>query len=187
MTTARAAFEALDAYQNGDMPAAEASGFEEELFAAAAVDAADEASFVDRLSLIGQYLAPRAGFDVGSSRARVDALIAAGLRVQLFEPEPAPVMRAPPIDPNAEIVVSHFRIDVRGFDSVDVMVETPDGTQLKTLRDVSWDATDGTIYMVCEAPLARISLQQWHLRSHVIGRRAGQQHTIAVFETVVTP
>lgn len=187
MTHELAPFEALDAYQSGEMSEAEAAGFEEELFAAAAAGAAAEALFVDRLSLKGQYLARRGGWDFGSSRVRVDELIAAGLRVQVLEPEPGlpgePV-RIPKINDDAEIVASRFAIDVRGFDSVRVIVEKPDGTELKTFRDIGFDPTDGSVYAVCEAPLARISAQQKHLRTRVIGTRAGDDHVIAVFETI---
>lgn len=190
MTDERAAFEALDAYQTGEMPEAEAASFEEELFAAAAVGDAAEALFVDRLSLIGQYLAPRGGWDIGSTRARVDQLIAAGLRVQVLDPEPGPPgepLRMPPIDDDAEIVATRVAIDVRGYDSVRVIVEKPDGTELKTFRDIGFDPTDGHVYAVCEAPLARISARQKHVRSRVIGTRAGSDHVIAVFETVAGP
>jgi hypothetical protein len=186
----RADFEALDAYQSGEMSEAEATTFEEELFANAAAGAAAEAHFVDRLSRIGLYLAGRGGWDFGSSRARVDELIAAGLRVQLLEPEPGlpgEPIRMPKINDDAEIVASWFAIDVRGFDSVRVIVEKPDGTELKTFRDIGFDPTDGSIYAVCEAPLARIWAQQKHLRSRIIGTRAGLDHVVAVVETVTGP
>jgi hypothetical protein len=190
MSDQRAPFEALDAYQTGDMPEAEAASFEEELFAAAAAGSADEAHFVDRLSLIGQYLWPRGGWDFGSTRARVDELIAAGLRVQVLYPEPGPPgepARIPEIDDDAEIVATHIAIDVRGYDSVRAIVEKPDGTELKTFRDVGFDPVDGSMYALCEAPLARISAQQRHVRTRVIGTRAGFDHVIAVFETVTGP
>lgn len=187
MTDAGAPFEALDAYQTGVMPDAEAVAFEEELFAAAAAGTADEVALVDRLSLIGRYLAARGGWDIGSSRARVDELIAAGLRVQMLEPQPAgpgqPLVLAA-IDADAEIVVTHVPIDVRGYDSVDVIVEKPDGAPLKTFRDIGFDPLDGTVYALCEAPLARISAQQPHICSRVIGTRDGSQHLIASFEVV---
>lgn len=190
MSSERTPFQALDAYQSGDMPDAEATGFEEELFSAAASGAGvtlEEAEFIDRVSLIGQYLAPRGGWDFGSSRARVDALIAAGLRVQVIDPQPGQPFQVPKIDDDAEIVATHIAIDVRGYDSVRVLVEKPDGTELKVFRDIGFDPTDGTVYAVCEAPLARISARQTQLRSHVIGTRAGRDHVIAVFETVADP
>jgi hypothetical protein len=187
VSDSRAPFDALDAYQAGVMAEPEAAAFEEQLFSAAADGAAHEAQLVDRLSLIGRYLHVRGGWDVGSSRVRVDELIAAGLRVQMLVPEPGgpgqPLI-VPRIDDDAEIVVTHVAIDVRGYDSVDVIIEKPDGTPLKTFRDIGFDPTDGTVYAVCEAPLARISAQQSHICSRVIGTRAGSAHVIASFEIV---
>lgn len=184
MSDPRQPFEALEQYQSGGMPDADAAGFEEELFAAAAAGTAEEASFVDRVSLIARYLEPRGGLDIGSTRARVDQLLASGLRVQLIDPEPAPSVQMPPLDPDAEIIITHVAVDVRGYDSVDVVIETPDGNQLKTFRDIGWDPEDGTLYAVCEGHLARISAQVPRVVSRIVGTRAGQKHEIAVFESV---
>jgi hypothetical protein len=187
MSETRAPFEALDAYQTGAMSDAEAAGFEEELFAAAAAGGAGEAQFVDRVSLIGQYLAPRGGWDFGSPRARIDQLIAAGHRVQVLEPLPSPPgapFLIPPIDDDAELVATYIPIDVRGYDSVRVIIEKPDGTELKVFRDIGFDPNDGSVYALCEAPLARISARQKHLRARVIGTREGLDHVITVFETL---
>src|SRR5690242_8352997 len=111
MSDPRKPFEALEEYQTGAMPDADAAGFEEELFAAAAAGTAEEASFVDRLSLIARYLEPRGGLDIGSTRARVDQLLSSGLRVQLIDPEPAPSVQMPPLDPDAEIIITHVAVD----------------------------------------------------------------------------
>lgn len=184
MSGHRQPFEALEDYQSGGMSDADAAGFEEELFAAAAAGNADEASFVDRIALIARYLEPRGGFDIGSTRARVDELLASGLRVQLIDPPPAAEVKMPPLDPEAELVITHIAVDVRGYDSVDVVIETPDGTELKTFRDVGWDPHDGTLYAVCEGPLARLSAQVPRVISRVIGTRMGEKHQIAVFESV---
>lgn len=187
MSEPREAFADLDDYQLGTMDAAEAASFEEELFAAAAAGSADEAAFIDKISLLQQYLAPRGGLDIGSTRQRVEQVIASGLRVQVVAPEPAPVMQLPPIDPDAEIVVTHLPLDVRGWDAVDVEVSRKDGTLLKTFRDVNHDPEDGSLYALCEAPLARISTFNGHIVSRVIGHRAGKAETIAIFETIGAP
>jgi hypothetical protein len=162
----------------------EATAFEEELFLAAATGAAQEATFLDKVSRIMRHLAPRGGLDVGSSRARVDELIASGLRVQVMEPKRARVTTFPKIDDDAELVITHVPVDVRGYDSVDVIVERPDGENLKVFRDVGWDPIDGTVYAVCEAPLARIAAAVGIIHSRVIGYRAGQPHVIAEFDTI---
>jgi hypothetical protein len=169
------------------MSETEAARFEDELFEAAASGTAAEVAFVDHVGLLSRYLEPRAGFDMGSSRARVEQLLAAGLRVQLIDPEPAPIVRLPAIDPDAEIVVTHVRIDVRGYDSVDAVLKKPDGTELKTIRDVGWDPDDGTMYAVCEGPLARLSATVPRVISQLIGIKDGERREIAVFEAVNTP
>jgi hypothetical protein len=188
MTERDAAFEAFDAYVTGEMSDADAAGFEEELFATAAAGNAAEASFVDHVSRIGAFLLPRGGFDIGSGRARVDALLASGLRVQLLTAGPEAlvgnVYHLPRIEDQAEIVVTHLPLDLRGYDSVNVIVEKADGTELKTFRDVSWDPNDGSVYAVCEAPLARISAAVGLVRTRVIGKRNGLEQPIAEFETI---
>jgi hypothetical protein len=189
--TNRGAFETLDAYLSGEMPEADALGFEAELFAAAETGAASEAVFVDQVSRIGRYLIGHCGFDIGSGRAQVDALIAQGLRVQLLTAGPetlvGKVYQLPKISDDAQIVVTHFPLDLRGHDSVDVVVEKPDGTLLKRFREVGWDPEDGTVYAVCEAPLARIWAAAGLVRSTVLGKRDGQEHVIAVFESMTAP
>jgi hypothetical protein len=180
-------FERLDDYQLGAMSDADAAAFEDELFAAAAAGAADEAAFVDRVSLIGQYLAPRGGLDIGSSRQRVEQLIAAGYRVQIMAPEPAERIHFPPIEPDAELIVTQIKLDLRGWDALDVIVERPDGTELKTFRDVSCDPESGNIYALCEAPLARISLLNRHIVTRIMGTRAGKREEIGRFEAFASP
>jgi hypothetical protein len=182
-----APFEDFDGYLNGQMPDDEAATFEEEMFAAAAVggEASEDAQFVDRLARYSAYLIPRGGFDIGSTRADVERLLASGLRVQLMESDPIDPRRLAAIRDDAEIIITHIPIDVRGYDSVDVVVTKPDGTLLKTFRDIGWEPSDGSLYAVCEAPLARISAQQRHIFSQVVGHRDGAKHTIARFETLM--
>ncbi|RYZ06614.1 MAG: hypothetical protein EOO73_15020 [Myxococcales bacterium] len=187
MTTERAPFEALDAYQSGHMADDEAAAFEEELFLAAGAGTAQEATFLDKMSRILRHLAPRGGLDVGSSRAQVDELIASGLRVQVIEPKRARVATYPKIEDDAELVVTHVPIDVRGYDSVDVIIEKPDGEHLKIFRDIGWDPLDGTVYAVCEAPLARIAAAVGVIHSRIIGYRAGEPSVIAEFDTIAQP
>jgi hypothetical protein len=183
--------QALDAYQSGEMSDPDAAGFEEELFDAAGNGVAAELDFVDRVARFGRFLDSRGGFDIGSSRARVDQLIAQGLRVQVLaagaENLVDGVFHLPKISDDAQIVVTHVPLDVRGYDSVDVVIEKVGGAVLKRFRDIGWDPADGSVYAVCEAPLARISAQAGHVRSTVLGKRAGQEHVIAVFETMTAP
>ena len=188
MTAPPAPFERLDDYQTGVMSEADARDFEDELFTSAGNGSAAELDFVDRVSRWGHHLVGRGGFDIGSTRARVDELIAKGLRVQLLAAGPENlvdgVFQLPKIDDDAQIVVTHLPLDVRGYDSVDVIVEKADGTLLKRFREIGWEPSDGTLYAVCEAPLARISAAVGHVRSTVLGKRGGQEHVIATFESM---
>jgi hypothetical protein len=185
VSQSREPFSELVDYESGELSAAEAAELEERLFAAAAAGQAADAAFVDKISLIGQYLLPRGGFDIGSSRARVDALIAAGLRVQLVDPEPAEIVEIPAVADDTEIFVTLLRMDVRGYDSVDAVIQKPDGTELKTFRDIGCDPETGYVYAVCEAPLARISAKQRHVVTRVIGTRDGVEHTLGVFQSLM--
>lgn len=177
----------LDDYMLGVMSDVDAAAFEEGLFSAAADGRAGDAAFVDKVIRMGQFLEPRGGWDIGSSKARVDALLASGLKVQIIDPEAPPAgepLRLDAIADDAEIVVTVLRLDGRGYDSLDVHIAKPDGTELKTFRDVSCDPETGYFYAVCEAPLARISMKQRHIVSTLIGTRQGEKYTLARFETL---
>jgi len=189
--TSQAPFEALDAYLSGEMPDADARGFEEELFAAADQGTATEAAFVDHVSRLGRYLVGHCGFDIGSTRAQVEELLAKGLRVQMLAAGSANlvgnVYHLPKVDEDAQIVITHVPLDVRGYDSIDVIVAKPDGTELKRFREVGWDPEDGTMFAVCEGTLARLAARAGHVRSTVLGKRGGEEHVIAEFETMTAP
>jgi hypothetical protein len=60
-------------------------------------------------------------------------------------------------------------------------------TTLRSRGSGLFAAGGSSVYALCEAPLARISMQQRPIRSRVIGTLAGQQHVVAVFETIATP
>lgn len=45
-------------------------------------------------------------------------------------------------------------------------------------------AEDGTIYSVCEAPLARLCARHERVVARVIAKREGVKQTLAVFETI---
>ena len=58
------------------------------------------------------------------------------------------------------------------------------GQPVKTFRDVTCDPTDGALYAVCQEPLARLAFQRGRTISRIVGSRAGQRETVAVFEIV---
>lgn len=187
MSNAPNAFAELVDYETDALSEEEAQAFEERLFAAAAQGAAPEAAFLDQVTRSGQFLHSRGTWDFSSTKARVDELIASGLKVQVIDPEPGPDLYLPTIEDDAEVVVTVFRLDARGYDSLELRCTRPDGSELKTFRDVTCDPEDGHLYAMCEAPLARITYQQPCIVTELIGTRGGERHTVAKFEARARP
>lgn len=181
---------ALDDYVSGHMPDADVGAFEEDLFARAARGDAPEADFVERFRRSAEWLARRGTFEVGSTRAEVDQLLASGYRVKYMDFGDASVpVEVPPIPTDIDYFVYRIGVDLRGmdYDTIDVIVETPKGEYVKTFRDVRYDAKDGAFYGVCEAPLAEISFRRGTVRSKVmIGKGAERRH-VATLETRPMP
>lgn len=174
-----------DDYVSGHMSDADADAFEEELFAAP--DAAGDAAFVDDLARLLAVCDADGGLVDGGTRAQVDALRAAGARVHFADlggggaPVAFPGWDADEID----VVVARLGVDLRGYESVDVEVETGDGRPVKTFRDVACDPTDGALYAICREPLARLAFGKGRTISRIIATQGGRRTTVAVFQ--VTP
>jgi hypothetical protein len=182
MTTSR--LESLDDYLSGTMPDDTAHGFEEELFAVAAAGAAGEAEFVDRVAEIGRFLVSRSGMAMGTSRKRVDELLASDLKVHYFDAGPpgAPVV-IPAWGDGIDVVITRIGIDTRGYEHVDVEITGPDGNVLKTIRDVE-GAEDGAFYAACEGPLARLAFALGPTVSRITGMRGGKRELIAELRVI---
>jgi len=172
----------LSDYVSGAKAETEIEEFEAQLFARAALGEAPEAEFLDRVALLGRTLQQRAGLEIGGRRARIDELRAKGFRVAVIEAKPG-LNQPPPWDPDAEIVVTDYVFDLRGYTNIDVDVETSDGERLKTFRDVSCDPDDGHVYAICEAPLARLA-ERVHCRLRVYATRDGTRREVVVVETL---
>jgi len=177
------AFGLLDDYVSGAMSDDECEAFELSLFERAARSEAPEADFSERLRRASEWIARRGAFNVGSTRAEVEALRAAGMSMSYLEFGRGGVVEVPALSHDVELFVYHLDVDVRGSDAVDVLVETPSGELLKTFRDVRYDPTDGSIYGVCEMPLAEISFLRGTVVSKVMARRGGERRLVATFET----
>jgi hypothetical protein len=146
----------IDGYVTGELAGAAADSFEEALF-----DAPDdpELAILDRLARHGAKLAEHGTYDIGVPKSHVDKLIADGHIVQICDAGP-PGTGAFTIRKDAEFVVTmlplgrtdHARVDV------DVTVIAYDVT--KTIKDVMVDPADGTIYGLCERPLAELAFGQ---------------------------
>jgi hypothetical protein len=173
----------LDDYLSGFMPDETATGFEEELFALSAAGETASADFVDRLGRFGRYLQARVGLAMGSSRAQVDRILASGLKVEYAELPPNVPIRAARIPDDTEIVISRLDVDLRGYSDIQVNIERPDGTLLKTFRDVECAPEDGALYAVCEATLARMAYSV-HTIARISATRDGRREQVATLETL---
>jgi hypothetical protein len=173
----------LDDYLSGLIPDEPAADFEEELFAAAADGETASLGLVDRIGQFGRYLEARVGLAMGSSRAQVERIRASGLKVEYSELVPGIPVRGRRIADDAEIVISRLDVDLRGYTDIEVAVERPDGTLLKTFRDVDCAPEDGALYAVCEATLARMA-QSVHTVARISATRDGKRELVATLETL---
>ena len=178
---------ALDDYASGLMPDAEAEAFEEQLFARAARAEAPEATFMETLRRAAEWIQTRRGsFEVGSTRAEVDHLLASGARITYMDfgdcTKPVDI---PPLDPKLDFFIYRVGVDLRAedYDTIDVVVETDRGEYIKTFRDVRYDAADGAFYGICEGPLAEISFRRGTAISKVMIGRGTERRHVATLET----
>jgi hypothetical protein len=173
----------LDDYTSGAMPDAEAESFEEALFVRAARGEAGEAEFSEGLRRAAEWIVANGTFSVGSTREEVEALRATGARISYLEFGTGGVVHVPAFPPEFDYLVYRLDVDLRGYDAVDVLVETPDGELIKTFRDVRYDPHEGSIYGVCHAPLAEISFRRGVVVSKVMAGHGAERKLIATFET----
>lgn len=178
---------ALDDYTSGLMPEAVAEDFEQQLFARAARNEAPEAVFTETLRRAAEWIQTRRGsFEVGSTRAEVDHLLASGARITYMDfGDCSRPIDIPPLDPELDFFIYRVGVDLRGedYDTIDVVVETPTGEYIKTFRDVRYDASDGAFYGICEAPLAELSFRRGAAISKVMLGRGSERRQIATLET----
>jgi len=147
----------LDDYLFGTMPNEQAAPFEEALFDQAARGEHALLDFVVGVGVLGRVVLQRAGSVMPPMARSIDALRQRGFRVEVADATPGVPYQARWSE-EAEIVVTHFVVDMRGHTGrFDVDIETPDGQLLKTLPEVTCDPDDGSFYAVCEAALARLT------------------------------
>lgn len=156
----------LDGYVTGELDDTAADAFEEALF-----DAPDDpdVQLLDRLARDGARLVAHCAFDAGVSRGELDALIAAGHAVQIVDAGP-PGRFAWSMTADAEIVVTKLALARRDLDRVDVEITLPDHGVTKVIRDVLVDPSDGTIYGLCERPLAALAFSAGRTITRVLQR-----------------
>lgn len=177
--------EHLDDYALGLMPDALAESFEEELFAAAAKGEDEDDRWYDRIRRLIDYVAQSGILVRGSTAEDLEDLRSAGLRVHVADVGTGGTAEWPRPQGDVDLIVTHVRCDIRGWESVNIDVERPDGTHLHTFRDVLPDPTSGNLYAVCAPPLAMMSYGGNRLISRITGVRRGakEREVIAVYDT----
>ena len=145
--------------------------FEEAMF-----DAPDDAdlAWFDVFARHGARLASHHTFDIGCLREDVEALVAAGLRVQVEERWPGTTRMD--LADDAEIFCTKLHIGRTDLERVDVEITLMNAQ--KTIRDVLVDQREGTIYGLCERPLAKIAYGAG--RSHIKVRERGGERRVIV-------
>jgi hypothetical protein len=181
------AFLALDDYTSGVLPSAEAEAYELDLFTRAACGEAPEAELAEQLRRAAEWVGLRGGFKAGATRAEVDALLASGLNVMFadFGDASQPV-EIRPLPADLDYYVYQTHVDVRGYEHVDVIVETAAGQHVKTFRDLSCDPADGSLIGVCVAPLARMAFRH-HLFWKLMVGHGPERENIGTLETRPAP
>jgi hypothetical protein len=175
----------LDDYVSGHLSDESALEFEEQLFEAAANGQAAELVYLDGLIRSADFVCRIGGFAGGATRAQVDAVIASGIPVHYFELGAGGRVAIPAWPEGTKIVIFRLAVNVLGYENIDVDVTNFEGEKIKTFRDVQ-PAEDGSLYAVCEEPLARISFQRGRVISRIMGEKkgaSGARVLIAEFDT----
>jgi hypothetical protein len=147
----------LDDYLFGSMPEESAAPFEEALFDQAARGEHALLAFVEGIGVLGRVVLQRVGSVMPPTADSIDVLRRRGFKVEVAHAVPGTPYQARWSE-EAEIVVTHFVVDMRGHSGrFDVEIETPDGNLVKALPEVTYDPSDGSFYALCEAALARTS------------------------------
>jgi hypothetical protein len=146
----------LDAYLTREMPDAEADALEEALF-----DAPDDGdlAFFDRIARDGALLAAHGTFDIGVLPSKLDELRAKGHTLQVLDIGlPGQPQQTIHMSRDAEFIVTKLHLGRTDLARVDVEIVILEHNVTKTMKDVLVDQTDGTIYGLCERPLAHLAL-----------------------------
>jgi hypothetical protein len=175
--------QALDAYLSREMTDAEADALEEAMF-----DSPDDEdlAFVDRFARLGAKLAAHGTFEIGGTRAEIDALIAAGHDVAINDVGP-PHSGTMSIDLDGDIIVTKLHLGHTDIERVDIEVQILTHGVTKTIKDALVDQSDGIIYMMCERPLAELALAAGRTIARV-RRRDGAREVLGEWDlTPATP
>ncbi len=160
------------------MSDAEAARLEEELFAA---PDAPEVLWLDAMARLAAHIESRGTYEMGITRAAVDAAMRSGRRVafvDLGRGGPDVVAQFPR---SAEQIITRVECDFGDIERLDCEIEIPGHGIVKTIRDIAFDRENRSIYAYCEASLAQLAVQA-RSRSHLIGYRGNERRELAVIE-----
>lgn len=153
MSTNQDALNALDDYQSGAMSDAEADAFEAELFDG---KLAGEALFLDTFVRLSQHLAARTTFNIGHTRAEVDALRAKYDCV--FVDCDAAATHHASVRRGADYYITRIALDLAGIERLEVENFVAGHGYVKTMRDIRFEASENAVYGVCEEALWSLSM-----------------------------
>lgn len=185
MTTPDLSLDELDDYLHGGSGDSEVAALEERLFASAQAGESEVVQFLDTLQRRASWLADVGQFGESYERAEVDALVARESNIEYIDFEPGGLVAIPMWKAGTRRVVFHMRVDLRGYEHVEVDGRTDSGERLITFRDVTYDRHDGNLYSVCMEPVARMALTSGRLRWQISGQRAGKREIVADFTSHV--
>ena len=176
-----AAIARLDDYVCALDPDDSAREYEEDLFSRALSGDAPELQFRSSLTTTLRQMSTRGSISLWLTAAEVAAAQASGLRAFVFDLDPQNPKPAE-IPPDADLFITRVHLDLKGVQSLDVEVLAEDGTLLKRMPDIAFDANEGVIYACCEADLARLASSKRTLTrlwaTYEDGRRLlGELHT----------
>lgn len=144
----------LDDYLRGAMTDGEVDAYEDELFARAAAGAAPELAFRESLARSVRRAVERGTFEMYLTAAEADRIAASGLKVQRLELANTPEMQTCALERDCDLTITRFPIDLTGARGLDVEIYAGDRLS-KAMPDVSFDVSDGAVFLCCEGELAR--------------------------------
>lgn len=175
MTRSESKLEDLESYVTGELADGAVDAFEEAMF-----DNPDDPDvrLLDALATHGARLVSRGTFDVGVTRAHLEALIAKGIEIDWQRPPHPGATLDVPWNATAEMFVTELAVGRTDIDRVDVELVMHDIGHTKTIADVVVD--NGTIYGLCERPLAEIAFKSGRSTARV-RRRDGAKEVLAEY------
>ena len=176
MTAAEDSLALLDDYLSGAMSDEHAAPFEEALFAAASTGKDPVLTHLDALYDQARWFAPRGGFSSGATAQLINELRSLP---RVHHIDLGLVTRVPAWPADTQLIVYRVPVDLRGYDHIDVSVESVAGEHRRWFRDVQFDPLDGALYGVCDAPVARSTFRIEPLVLRVHAAQNGQRSVVA--------